>query len=131
MAFSALNLAEWTPDDRLVLGGVLLFQFPQLRKHVHTVNSTVGPEIQDDYLAFEGPLSVRGRSAFSQSRPTGNSGAFTCTGETSCDGMRIVSQSFGLSGRVGERRLNFTLTLALSLRERGFYWLSTRSDEGF
>ena len=38
-------------DDHL--GGVLLFQFPQLRKHVHAVNSTVGPEIQDDYLALE------------------------------------------------------------------------------
>ena len=35
------------------LGGVLLFQFPQLRKHVHTVNSTVGPEVQDDDLALE------------------------------------------------------------------------------
>ena len=40
-------------SDHYQLIGVLLFQFPQLRKHVHAVNSTVGPEVQDEYLAHE------------------------------------------------------------------------------
>ena len=32
---------------------VLLLQLPQLRKDVHAVNSTVSPEVQNDYLPFE------------------------------------------------------------------------------
>ena len=35
------------------LAGVLALQFPQLRKDVHTVHSTVGPEVEDDDLAFQ------------------------------------------------------------------------------
>jgi hypothetical protein len=32
---------------------VLLLQFPQLRKYVHAVNSTVRPEVENEYLAIE------------------------------------------------------------------------------
>ena len=35
------------------LASVLLLKFPQLRKYMHTVNSTVRPEVQDEYLAVE------------------------------------------------------------------------------
>jgi hypothetical protein len=32
---------------------ILLFDLPQLRKNVHAVDSSVGPEIQKDYLALK------------------------------------------------------------------------------
>ena len=35
------------------LAGVLALQFPQLRKNVHAVHSTVGPEVEDDDLALQ------------------------------------------------------------------------------
>ena len=38
-------------SDHDQLGGVFLFQFPQLRKYVHAVDSAVGPEVQDHDLS--------------------------------------------------------------------------------
>ena len=38
-------------SDNHQLTGVLLFQFPQLRKNMGAVDSTVGPEVEDDDLA--------------------------------------------------------------------------------
>ena len=32
---------------------VLFFHFPQLRKHMHAVDSTVGPEVENDHLAAQ------------------------------------------------------------------------------
>ena len=40
------------PDHRQLIG-VLLLQFPQLRKNMHAVDSTIGPEIENDDLALQ------------------------------------------------------------------------------
>jgi hypothetical protein len=40
-------------SDHYQFAGVFAFQFPQLRKYVHAVNSTVRPEVEDQYLAIE------------------------------------------------------------------------------
>ena len=50
------------------------FDFPQLRKQVHTVNSTIGPEIQNHQPAAQFLEGERSGSMFSQSSPCVNSG---------------------------------------------------------
>jgi len=54
-----------TSDGHLVL--IFLFQFSQLRKYIYTVNSAVGPEIQNDEAATKSCM-VSGFSVFSQSK---------------------------------------------------------------
>src|ERR671914_2378617 len=45
--------------DNHQLVGVFFLYFPQLRKNMHTVNSTVGPEVQQYYLAPQLPQGQR------------------------------------------------------------------------
>ena len=40
-------------DDHGQFAGVFLFQSPQLREYMGTVDSTVGPEVQDDDFSPE------------------------------------------------------------------------------
>ena len=42
------ELGRMDAYDRQFLG-VFLFQFPQLRKYVGAVDSTIGPEVQNNY----------------------------------------------------------------------------------
>ena len=46
------ELGRMDADDHQ-LGGVFFLEFPQLRKNVHTIDSTVSPEIQHDHLAAQ------------------------------------------------------------------------------
>ena len=63
--------------DNRHLPSEFAFDFPQLRKQVHTVNSTIGPEIQNHQPAAQFLEGERSGSMFSQSSPCVNSGGCT------------------------------------------------------
>ena len=73
---------------------VLFLQFPQLRKHMHAVNSTVSPEIEDEHLAAE--IGKRQRAFGVQPiQAVGKSGALTVP--VNLRAIALLLASFALS----------------------------------